>query len=311
MRWLTLIISLPTENASARMRAWRALKAAGAAVLRDGVYLLPELGGNRATLDAIAADVRANGGTAYVMVGDGDGTGDFMALFDRRAEFAELLAEIAASRTALSVDTAADTLKQARKLRKSFALLAGIDFFPGHEQDRAAEALDELEAATSRELAPDEPQAVVVAIPRLAVADYHGRAWATRRRPWVDRLASAWLIQRFIDPAARFIWLVSPDDCPADALGFDFDGAAFTHVGALVTFETLLASFGFDAPALQRIAALVRHLDVGGVPPPEASGVERVLAGMRHAIAEDDQLLAAASAVFDGLCAAFEQDISA
>jgi hypothetical protein len=132
--------------------------------------------------------------------------------------------------------------------------------------------------------------------------------WATRRRPWVDRLASAWLIRRFIDPRARFLWLESPADCPERAIGFDFDGATFTHSGAMVTFETLLASFDLKTPALLRLGVLVHALDVGGVIPPEAAGVERVLAGMRDAYASDDELLLAAAAVFEGLLVAFERD---
>src|SRR3546814_6533704 len=83
----------------------------------------------------------------------------------------------------------------------------------------------------------------------------------------VDRLACAWLIHRFIDSQARFLWLESPALCPADALGFDFDGATFTHIEARVSFEVLLASFGLDQPGLRRIGALVHYLDVGGVQP--------------------------------------------
>ncbi len=308
MKWLLLVLSLPTENATARMRAWRALKASGAAVLRDGVYLLPAQDGCHEWLKDIADDVRANGGTAYLLNADSEGTDGYPALFDRTPDFSELLADIAKARAALTDDRASDALKQARKLRKAFAQLAVIDFFPGEARNQVDAALRELESAANRALAPDEPQPSTGMIPCLAAADYRGRIWATRRRPWVDRLASAWLIRRFIDRKARFLWLASPDRCPRKALGFDFDGARFTHVGAKVTFETLLASFGLDAPALQRIGALVHYLDVGGVPPAEAGGVERVLAGLREAIDDDDRLLKVASSVFDGLLAAFEKE---
>ena len=91
-------------------------------------------------------------------------------------------------------------------------------------------------------------------------------------------------------------------------MGFDFDGATFTHIGAKVTFETLLASFGLESPALQRIGNLVHFLDVGGVQPVEARGIERVLAGLREVIADDDHLLMTAASLFDGLLAAFEKD---
>lgn len=307
--WLFLVISLATENATARMRAWRALKASGAAVLRDGVYLMPDRDVCHATLERVATDVRAGGGTAYVLRAQEPDNASFSTLFDRSEDYATLLADMANVRTALTADTALDALKQARKLHKSFAALAEIDFFPGAAQQQADAALQDLELTITRVLAPDEPHAVAGAIRRLRVADYQGRTWATRRRPWVDRLACAWLIWRFIDPQARLLWLASPADCPRAALGFDFDGATFSHVGVRVTFEVLLASFGLEQAALQRLGALVHYLDVGGVQPPEASGVECVLAGLREAISDDDQLVAAASGVFDGLLAAFERDV--
>jgi hypothetical protein len=136
--------------------------------------------------------------------------------------------------------------------------------------------------------------------------DYQGRLWATRERPWIDRLASAWLVRRFIDPEARFIWLATPADCPSDALGFDFDGAPFTHVGAKVTFETLLASFGLaNDAALQRLGGLVHYLDAGGLPVAEAAGLETLIRGMRQRLADDDALLAEAGKVFDSFYLAF------
>lgn len=307
-RYLSLITSLPTENATARMRAWRALKASGAAVLRDGVYLMPEREPCRNTLEAVAADVLSGGGTALVLrVEEPDGA-NFVGLFDRSEDYAALLADVVKVRESLTTDTVMDALKQARKLRKSFANLSDVDFFPGEAQRQVDAALQELELTAARVLAPDEPHPINATITRLSVSQYQGRTWATRRRPWVDRLACAWLIRRFIDPQARLLWLESPHDCPADALGFDFDGATFSHVGNRVSFEVLLASFDLEQAALKRLGALVHYLDVGGVQPPESAGVESVLAGLRAAITDDDQLLATASGVFDGLLTAFQQE---
>jgi hypothetical protein len=307
MSWILLILSLPTENATARMRAWRALKGAGAAVLRDGVYLLPEGAGHAEALAAVAADVSGQGGSAHVLRTTHDG---FEPLFDRSDDYARLLAEVAACRGGLAADTAAESLKQARKLRRLLEQLQAIDFFAGEAQRQAVAAVGELEADVMRLVSPDEPHAGPQRIARLRVEAYRGRVWATRRRPWVDRLASAWLIRRFIDPQARFVWLKAVADCPKKAVGFDFDGANFSHVGARVTFETLLASFGLETPPLLRLGALVHGLDAGGVLPPEAAGVERVLAGMREAIADDDQLVLVANGVFEGLLAAFEKDLA-
>lgn len=313
MNWLTLILSLPTENATARMRAWRSLKACGAAVLRDGVYLLPARDDCEATLVAVAADVQENGGMAYLLRTT-DGDDRFPALFDRTGDYAGLLTEIERTQAGLAAAGASDGLKQSRKLRKAYAALVAIDYFPGEAQRQLEAALADLERAANRLLSPDEPRPVAGDIVPLSPAKYQGRVWATRQRPWVDRLASAWLIRRFIDPAATFLWLVSSPGgvvkCPAKALGFDFDGATFSHVGAKVTFEVLLASFGLDRdPALQRLGALVHYLDVGGVPPAEAGGVESVLGGLRECLADDDALLTASSAVFEGLLAAFQKEM--
>ena len=303
--WITLITSLPTENATARMRTWRALKASGAAVLRDGVYLMPEREVCRATLEGLAADVISTGGSALVMRVAPPQDTAFEDWFDRSEDYAALLSDIAQARNGLSLDNAPDVIKLARKLRKTFTTVSDTDFFPGEARRQAQAALQEFEASASRLLAPDEPHAMDVAIAACKPADYSGRVWATRKRPWVDRLASAWLIRRFIDPKAKIVWLESPGDCPPAALSFDFDGATFSHVGARVTFEVLMASFGIESPSMLRLGALVHFLDVGGVQPPEAGGIESVLAGLRETIHDDDQLLALASGVFDGLWATF------
>ncbi len=308
--WSLLITTLPTENATVRMRVWRSLKASGAAVLRDGVYLMPERTPCHETFDSIAVEVRESGGTAWVLrIEEPDG-GNFASLFERSEEFAALLADIAKLRNKLSANTAPDTLKQARKLRKAFTNLSAIDFFPGEAQRQTETALSELELSIVRILSPDEPHSIQGSISRLAITDYQGRIWATRSRPWVDRLACAWLIRRFIDAQAQILWLASANDCPANALSFDFDGATFSHVGGRVTFEVMLASFDLEKPALKRLGTLVHFLDVGGVQPPEAVGIESVLSGLRDAINDDDQLLATATAVFNSLLVTFEKGVN-
>lgn len=309
-KWLTLILGLPTANATARMRAWRALKASGAAVLRDGAYLLPDNPACREAMGAIERDILAVNGTAYLLPIDDPEGERFIPLFERSADYARLLGEVDACHAGLGPENALTCTKQIRKLRKAFAQLASIDFFPGQAKKQLDDALQVLESAASRALCTDEPSSQDLPIELLDRRDYRGQLWATRQRPWVDRLASAWLIRRFIDPEARFVWLRSPEDCPAVALSFDYDGATFSHVGQRVTCETLITSFALAEPGLQRVAALVHYLDVGGAQPAEAAGVERVLAGLRETLSDDDQLLNAASSLFDGLLAAFVKEQS-
>ncbi|MFC3549499.1 chromate resistance protein ChrB domain-containing protein [Lysobacter cavernae] len=311
MSWLVLILSLPTENATVRQRAWRSLKAAGAAALRDGVYVLPVAAERRAVFEAVAADVTGSGGVAYLQTAQPADEAPYVALFERSRDYTELLAEATRLRESLPGTTSSEALKRTRKLRRAFEAISAIDFFPGEARRQVEDTLAELETACACLQAPDEPHFAAGAIHRLRTADYQGRLWATRRRPWVDRLASAWLIRRFIDAEARILWLADPADCPPEVLGFDFDGATFSHVGHRVTFETLAASFGLEQGPVARIGLLVHYLDVGGAPPPEAAGVESVLAGLRADTTDDDLLLERACAVFDGLLTSFRNNASA
>jgi hypothetical protein len=227
-------------------------------------------------------------------------------LFDRNADYAALLERLQALQSGFAELSENESRKLLTAVRREIATLVAIDFFPGPAREQVEAALADAETALNRVHAPGEPHAAVGHVPRRDRSQYRNRAWATRRKPWVDRLASAWLIHRCIDPQARFIWLAQPKDCPKAALGFDFDGAEFTHVGARVTFEVLLASFGLDDdPALTRLGTLVHYLDVGGVPVPEADGLVAILTGFRAQDLDDDALLAAASSTFDALYAAY------
>ena len=307
--WLILIISLPTHNATGRMRVWRALKTLGCGVLRDGVYLLPHRLEFRQAFQAQAEAVKAYGGNAHILLLDSENQAQqslFEALFDRSDDYARLLETLRQTAQTLKSEDASQAQRRVLRLRKDFEALTALDFFPGAAREQVASVLDDLEHTISERLSPDEPHAVQRRIKLLQRQDYQGRIWATRQRPWIDRLASAWLIRRFIDSEARFVWLEMPEDCPSEALGFDFDGAAFTHTGAKVTFEVLLASFGLTQDtALNRISALVHFLDVGGIPVPEAAGLEALIGGMRQRWSGDDVLLAEVEKIFDAFYQAF------
>jgi hypothetical protein len=306
--FIALLTSLPTGNSTLRMRLWRALKGTGCAVLRDGVYVLPAAAPQAAALAQVESSVRAAGGfamtaelnfkTAHVE--------SVRGLFDRGKEYGAVVAEIAAARAALPRlgKRKAETLVD--RLRRSFEEVAAIDFFPGQAQLQARDALSGLEGAARDLHTGGEPHSAKGKVRRLDPAKYHNRVWATRKNPWVDRLASAWLIRRFIDRKARFKWIDQPGDTPKGAIGFDFDGADFTHVGNRVTFEVLLSSFGLENdPALGQIAAIVHFLDVGGIPIEDAKGLEMVLKGARDGARSDDDLALAAARIFDHVYSAY------
>jgi hypothetical protein len=310
--WLVFLMSQPGKSPTPRIRLWRLLKGLGAAVLRDGVYLLPDREPLRQALEDQVQGVQTLGGAAYVLVVEPVTATDahFRALFDRSEEYAALLTTLAQLRTILAETTEAQARRVLQQVRREYEAIVTIDYFPGPAQAQSAQALVEAEAAVTRHFSPDEPQPLHTGIRHLERTAYRGQLWATRQRVWVDRVASAWLIRRFIDPKARFLWLKTPQDCPADAIGFDFDGAAFTHTGHRVTFEVFVASFDLGTdPALARLGVLVHALDIGGVPVPEAAGFEAILTGVRASCANDDQVLAAMMPVLDALYTAFSQEI--
>lgn len=301
--WLLFILTLQGQQPAVRMRVWRALKALGAAVLRDGVYLLPNRTGLIAPLQAQSEEVTASGGSAQLLevnARDKQQDAEFRQLFDRTSDYEKLIVEIRSARKEVRGLDPAVLSPRLVRLTRDYDAVAQQDYFPGGAREQAREALEGLAAAANAVLSPDEPHAATGRIRRLDQSRYQSRTWATRARPWADRLASAWLIKRFIDPRAKLLWLKSPKDCPKRAVGFDFDGAEFTHVGAKVTFEVLLSSFGLEGdPALERIGALIHYLDVGGLPVPEAAGVEAVLRGAQRLIADDDTLVTEAGKLFE------------
>jgi hypothetical protein len=307
--WSLLVLTFPTENATARMRAWRALKAKGCTVLRDGIYLLPHTVEHEEALRELAVSIDEAGGTAHLLRAESrDATqeANFRALFDRNEDYAAFVTSLSAARKTLGGLSPVEVTRLLRRLRKDYEATRAIDYFPGSASTDAQIAWQDFMALADTVLSPGEPRAAARAIQPLRRDHYQARTWATRQRLWVDRVASAWLIRRFIDPHARFLWLPSPDACPPEALGFDFDGAAFTHVGERVTFEVLVASFGLDDdPGLLRLGEMVHALDVGGAPVPEAIGFEAVMSGARQRALDDNQLLDEIGRVLDSLYSHF------
>ncbi|MBC8640660.1 chromate resistance protein [Caballeronia sp. EK] len=305
--WLLLILTLPTDNATARMRYWRALKAKGCAVLRDGAYLLPLIADDG--MAEMCDSIGAAGGTAYLVrfsSADQAQDDEFRNLFDRTDDYASLRRSIESTQRTLAGLSPADITKLVRRTRKEFEALAAIDFFPNEASVRARSAWEDFVQAAEAVLSPGEPHSNEGYIPLLDRAFFQGRVWATRRHMWVDRVASAWLIKRFIDGDARFVWLASPDKCPKHAVGFDFDGATFSHVNDRVTFEVLAVSFAVDSePGMTGLANMVHSLDVRGRVVPEAAGFEAVMTGARERGLSDDELLAEMSGVLDSLLAHF------
>ena len=304
-----LVLSLPTRNSTLRMRLWRALKDSGCGVLRDGVYLLPVDAPGREALTRIESEIRSHGGFAMTLelkaTTDAQGA-EIRKLFDRSADYGALVRKIETSRASLARLGSRRAQTELRRLERAMAKLTAVDFYPGEARTQAATAVSTLKADYQAMYAGGEPRFSRRSLKPVDPVRYQRRVWATRKAPWVDRLASAWLIRRFIDRDARFAWIARPSECPKKAVGFDFDGAEFTHVGNRVTFEVLLSTFGLDGdPPLAAIGAAVHFLDVGGIPVPDAKGLETMLKGARERARNDDALLAEAIRVFDLLHSAY------
>lgn len=306
-----LVSSVPGANQTARMRIWRALKSSGAGALRDGVYVLPQSAGARIVFDEQATSVIGAGGMAQILSFDSTDEAqqaELEGLFDRGADYAALFGKLDAFKAGQITMDEVEARRQLSALRRDIAVLTAIDYFPGAVRLQVEQALADAETVANRRFSPDEPHAVFDNVALRDRVDFQGRTWATRRRLWIDRVASAWLIRRFIDPTATFLWLEQPKDCPPSAVGFDFDSAEFTHVGARVTFEVLLTSFGLERDAgLVRLSAMVHYLDVGGVAVPEAAGFAAIMAGARAQAPDDNALLRSMTMVLDSLYAGYEE----
>ncbi len=300
--WLVVVANLPTEDPAARMLILRTLEALGVAMLREGVYILPDSEDKRLAMAHLVDYVAKNDGSAHVFQTtslDAAQNQALRALFDRSARYEELIKVIESLRLAYGVSDPSALSRVLHKQRREYEAIAALDFFPNTARAKAETALAEAEAGIATLLYP-------VANAPKPVERLLRRTWATRRPLWADRLACGWLIRRFIDPEATLIWLDKGEPCPQGALGFAFAGARFANSDARVTFEEMLAQLDLARnQALARIGAIVHFLEVQGAPVPEAAGVQTLLQGAARRAASEDELLREAEKTFDLLYDAY------
>lgn len=302
--WLLLVTHLPRADAALRMRLWRRLKAAGCLLLRDGVYALPDTPRCREILGQARLSLPRAAGDAYLFAHamDPDSHDRLLAAFDRREAYGQLRRDAGKLRLALPRQPVARTRRVLSRLQRELAAVTATDFLPAGGDSGLEELLQQLALELEDRAGAREPRAQQQELLRRRRNSYRGRTWATRRNVWVDRVASAWLIRRFIDPAARFLWLADPRTCPGEAVGFDFQGAEFSHAGDLVTFQVLVWSFGLEKDrGLSGLGEVIRFLDVGGVPAPEAAGLLAIIEGAQSASRGDDDLLQRVTPALDAL----------
>lgn len=310
-KWILFSYSIPAANAKARMRTWRRISATGAAQLKTGLQILPNREDLLENITWLIGEVNSLGGEAIALqCAQVEGMADqqieqlFQTLVD--PEFAQIQQEANGLLTMTEALADEGKVKEVsaalRKLRKRCEAVRERDFFPSGAAARTLKALDAISERLRK------PQQAGAPAARLDRSLYVGRTWVTRARPYIDRLGSAWLIQRFIDPQARFRFLGAGATPNFDQGEFPFDMAVgeFTHQGELITFEVLIRDFALHDPALAKISELVKHIDVqeGGLPD-DAALLKILLDGLIALTGDDHQLLERAQLLFEALHAGF------
>jgi hypothetical protein len=315
-RWLLFVHQLPSSPSNLRVRTWRRLQQLGAVPVKQAVYVLPDTPHAREDFEWLKAEIKAAGGDATVFAADSVDAWSDAALVDefrrlRQADYVALAAD---------VEEVLNRLGRVRRPRGARAPAAhrllglfrqrldaidGIDFFGSAGRDRVTSLLQQL---ADRATAPGG-RASSESARKDSGTNYQGRLWVTRPRPGVDRMASAWLIRRFIDPQARFGFVPDREAVGPDAVPFDMFGVEFTHQGQMCTFETLCARFAIRDQAADRIAAIVHDLDLKDerFSAPEALTIGSLIDGLQLAHVDDDELLRQGMMLFDALHRAFEQ----
>ena len=300
---MLLIHQLPPKPDYFRVKIWRRLQRIGAVAIKNSVYVLPHTEQASEDFQWLRRDIVGGGGEASVCQAafvDGLSDGQIEALFraQRDAEYAELarLAAEVARESGGGGGGGGESSGEVARLERRLAEIAALDHF-GAPGRRAAET------AVSRARQRRKPAGPRAAASRPA-RPVHGRTWVTRSGVHVDRIASAWLIRRFIDPKARFRFVAAQDARTApDEVRFDMFEAEYTHEGDRCTFETLVARFGLADPGLAAIGELVHDIDCkdGKFGRVETAGLERMIAGIVRRHAGDEARLERGAATLDDL----------
>jgi hypothetical protein len=304
-QWLCLVFFLPTKRAPARVQAWRRLQRAGAVLLNNSAYVLPASVETREDLEWIKQEIVSSGGQAMVLAARAPDAATEDEIVDafraaRSRDFEELIADagklmrLARQRSART--TGRKLTQRLRRLRERFEEKAAIDFMKAPGRDEVAALLEQLDQLTGRRrtMAPSQTTAA-------SATDYRDKVWVTRPQPGVDRMSSAWLIRRFIDSRARFVFGL-PTATP-EAIPFDTFEAEFGHHGTSCTFETFCERFAITDPAVRHIGRIVHDLDLKETKynESETATIGRLVEGLRRAQRDDDALLQSGIDMFEAL----------
>jgi hypothetical protein len=306
--WLFLLFNLPAKQSSGRVKVWRRLKKFGAIQLKTSTYVLPDEPVQYERFQWLAKEIVDTGGEAtLVRVKDIEGMphAAIVALFNeaRAREYDELSEPlnllIKGSKT--RKQSPDNFSNQLQKLRQRYQETRDIDYFQSSRGEDLQRLLQKAEALESPKKRP-EPTT------RLRVEDYRDKMWLTRPRPEIDRVGSAWLIHKFIDPNAKFVFANTPAEFPK-AIPYDMFEVEFSHHGDQCTFETLIQRFGIRDRAVLRLAEFIHDADVEDdkFHRIEGFGVEQIFKGWAKKGLTDQDILSKGFECFDALYAQFKK----
>jgi hypothetical protein len=291
--WILLVFSLPRKGASLRVAVWRKLQRYGALPLGNSGYLLPSSPGNREKFEWLATTIRGGHGDASVVEVqsiDNSSPAQLRKRFSdaRGHDYRELLKELKKVSSSRPRGSAAQMIR----LRRRFQEIASIDFFGSTLREQVQQTLNAIQ----------EPPSEPTRVGKVSRAAYRNQTWVTRHRPGIDRVTSAWLIRKFIDPKARFVFS-REDNKPVKAIPFDMYAGGFGHHGHDCTFETLTKAFLIRDHRVSVMAEIVHDADLFDEKfgRREGFGIDEVMKGWARQGLSDHELLARGMQLAEGL----------
>jgi hypothetical protein len=312
MKWLFLVHQIHSPNSRERVKVWRAIKKTGAILYRNSVYVLPYNKERLEDFQWVCQQINDSRGESSVFVSNAQTEEENSAIRDlfrkaRKEDYDALLSAAeelqrrvqSTASKGLSDRLRTNLLKETNQLREAHNEIRKIDFFSQSPPRQLTEILEDMTAKLSRNM---ETKVEVIARKTRSIREFQKKIWATRQDIHIDRICSAWLIRRFIDPSARFVF--APENkLPKNAVPFDVFGAEFSHHGEDCTFETLMKVFRIRDRAVSELAEIIHDIDLKDrkFERLEANGLDMVIRSLSESVKDDHQRLEIGTIILDGL----------
>lgn len=312
-KWILFIHQIAKDNPNLRVKVWRDLKKYGAVLFKNAVYVLPFTKEHEERLHWLCQQIKDSGSEASLFITESLNK-------EQDVEIVKAFNEVCDKEYCTLIAACNDVLKQAEQIEGTEGITNDIvygfkkrldeimrntedaartDFFHAPQKERLVQKIELLKQKLAEWSKTSKKEADVMH-KAYQVKDFTGKKWVTRKDVFIDRMASAWLIRKFIDPKARFVFLPKDEKCKG-SIPFDMYGAEFTHRGEDCTFETLIKAFGLQDPALQPIAEIVHEIDLrdNKYDRKETEGIEQIIRGLKQQQKDDNKLLEKGMEIFD------------